>query len=241
MELVIDRGNTRTKWAIFDTGVISSSGSFLNDEGVPARFEQLDEAVPTIICSVSDIRSSLSRWLDARDNVRYFDRDSIMPITSLYETPETLGLDRMANVVAASNLFPGKNALVIDAGTCITLDLIDANGVYQGGVISPGLGMRAKALNNYTEALPLVELSEPKHLVGRNTEQSMMSGIMNGTVAEVAGLVHRFEQEFLGLKIIVTGGDMKWFEHVLKSETFADAFFTLKGLHAILQHDRNEN
>ncbi len=239
MSLVIDIGNTRSKWAYFENGELRSHGVFNKSDALPELIGSLKESTPVIVCSVSGIGKDLSATLGKFSDLLEFKVETPLPIKLAYESPETLGLDRIANAVAAFSVFPSQNTLVVDAGTCITLDLIDDGGVYHGGSISPGLNMRFSALNNYTDALPLVELAAPEQLVGGNTQQSILSGVFNGATAELNGLIELYSQEFKGLNVVLTGGDYFWFERALKNETFADAFFTLRGLHTILEYNRN--
>jgi len=237
MDLVFDIGNTRTKWASFLNGAIVEHGIFQNDDPLPSLLSELDVNPNVLVCSVSDGTVASLAIRNKFETVLEFDPNTPIPVRSEYESRATLGLDRLANAVAAYMEFPGYDALIIDAGTCITIDLISSTGVFRGGTIAPGLQMRLLALNNYTDALPLVQLAKAEHRIGRTTEQSILSGVVNGTIAELNGWIAHYHEEFPRLKVIVTGGDLGWFEHELKSKTFADAFFTLRGLHAILQHN----
>lgn len=239
--LVLDIGNTRSKWAVLDSlhGTPVEHGLFSNSGPFDKNFLDNIAGAQMVYCSVAAMPEFISQALSSAGSVLELKHDSPIPIEINYATPHTIGLDRVANAVAASKLFPEKNVLVIDAGTCITFDLIDSKAVYQGGSIAPGLTMRAKALNNYTDALPLVSLVKPEQLVGKSTEKSILSGVVNGAIAEIAGIVARYEPEYKCLQVVLTGGDLKWFEHDLKNETFADAFFTLRGLYAIHEFNRN--
>ena len=237
MELVIDIGNTRIKWALFSENELKSHGTIDKNDALPKQFQEpLISGV--LISKVSIVPASIERWAYVRDDVLWLSSGTELPFSSIYRTPETLGLDRLANAAAAISLGSGPTSIVIDTGTCITMDLVH-HGVYSGGVITPGLNMRARALNNYTDGLPLVNLSEPEQLEGLDTTQSILSGVINGAIAEMNGMIESFKLHYGDLEIFLTGGDMQWFEHVLKSETFADAFFTLRGLNAILQHNRS--
>jgi len=237
IELVFDIGNTRTKWASFINGALTEHGIFPNEDPLPPLLSEMDPTIRVLICSVSKKTVGAIAIQKKFERVLEFDPETPIPILSEYKTPSTLGMDRSANAVAAHIKYSGQNALIMDAGTCITLDLVSSDGVHKGGIIAPGLQMRLKALNNYTDALPLVQLAEAEQLIGQTTEQSILSGVLNGAIAEMNGWIGHFQEEYPQLKVVVTGGDLGWFEGVLKSKTFADAFFTLRGLHAILQYN----
>jgi type III pantothenate kinase len=159
-----------------------------------------------------------------------------MPLGTLYATPGTLGVDRLANAVGARAMFPGRPVLVFDLGTCITADLVDTGGTHLGGTISPGLRMRARAMHAYSARLPEVQPPELVPLVGRDTDQSLASGIVHGIRWELAGMIAETAYEHPGLAVVLTGGDAPRFMRALKSGIFADPLLTLRGLHGILQH-----
>ena len=159
-----------------------------------------------------------------------------LPIGNAYGTPSTLGVDRIANAVGASMRCPGRPVLVIDAGTCITYDLVDASGTFQGGAISPGLAMRALAMHEHSARLPKVGLEGAASLVAANTEEALRSGVLNGVRYEMGGFVRDHAHQYPGLVVMVTGGNGPWVASALKSGIFAVPFLTLEGLYAILLH-----
>jgi len=147
-----------------------------------------------------------------------------VPFINKYRTPETLGKDRIAIASAAVQLFPNENVLVIDTGTSITYDLVTSKEEYIGGGISPGLNMRFKALHNFTHRLPLVKMQDAEakiNLVGDSTETSILSGVVVGAKAEVENIINQYCSLYSSLKIIISGGDHKYFEKLLKSNIFA--------------------
>jgi type III pantothenate kinase len=160
-----------------------------------------------------------------------------LPIKILYATPQTLGVDRIAGSCGALQLFPGKNTLVIDAGTCITYDFTDSSKQYYGGSISPGLKMRFQAVHTFTARLPLVSPAENPELIGNSTETSIQSGIVNGTVAEIDGIIDRYRQKYPDLQVILCGGDGPFFENKLKASIFASPDLVLIGLNSVLIHN----
>jgi type III pantothenate kinase len=160
-----------------------------------------------------------------------------IPIKNQYKTPETLGNDRLANAVGATIIFPEKNVLIIDMGTCIKYDFIDKNKNYHGGAISPGLEMRFKSLDKFTDQLPLIEPSENFSLTGRSTEESILSGVQNGIIFEINGMIDQYKKKHDELKVIITGGDHAFFANHLKSSIFAAPNLTLQGLNEILEYN----
>lgn len=165
--------------------------------------------------------------------LKQFDSGMTLPFSLNYNTPETLGKDRLCNAVGAWNLSTNKNLLIIDVGTCIKLDVVTSNGVYEGGSISPGLRLRYKSLNDYTANLPLISETEPAELIGKSTKESIHSGVMNGMQTEINGLIARYEQKYKSLTIFVTGGDAKYFDLETKNNIFANENLTLEGLYQI--------
>ena len=160
-----------------------------------------------------------------------------LPVVNLYETPETLGYDRMAAVVGANEQFPDKDILVVDAGTCITYEFIDSRGRYHGGNISPGMQMRFKALHQFTGRLPLVGSDGRKLPMGRDTETAIRAGVLKGIEYEISGYIESMKHKYPELLVFLTGGDEFSFETNVKSIIFADRFLVLKGLNRILNYN----
>ncbi len=157
-----------------------------------------------------------------------------VPLINRYKTPETLGKDRLALAVGAVTKFPGENILAIDAGTTITYEFITNNNEYLGGAISPGIKMRFKALNNFTGKLPLITEIETDHLIGHDTKTSIQSGVLNGVIKEIDGIIDEYKNRFGALKVLVTGGDYIYFVKKLKNSIFATPNLVLEGLNKIL-------
>lgn len=160
-----------------------------------------------------------------------------VPITVVYDTPETLGKDRLAAAVGANYLQPGKNLLIIDAGTAITYEVVEASGRYVGGNISPGMTTRFKALHAYTERLPLVVEQEEVSLLGSNTIGAIQSGVVNGIVYEMQGYIRELSIKYSELLVFLTGGHSFYFERRLKNCIFANVNLVLIGLHRILEYN----
>ena len=235
--LAIDVGNTRSKLVLFRDGtpVRWSRGPELTAAVVEDLLQGLRSAaivvgsvgapVDTIIATLSDIAP-----------VFVVDPATPLPIGNAYGTPATLGVDRIANAVGAAMRCPGRPVLVIDAGTCITYDLVDASGVFQGGAISPGMGMRALAMHEHSAKLPIVGLEGDVAVVATSTEEALRSGVRNGLGYELEGFARDLAHQFPGLVVMVTGGDGPWVASALKNGIFAVPFLTLEGLYAILLH-----
>jgi len=235
--LVIDQGNTTTKIGVFKNGELVKHHRVNDNEW--SHFFQGEELPSSGI--YSSVRASLfipeHFFLEKKTLVNLKDLSSL-PIDIDYETPDTLGTDRIANAVGAIKLFPQKNKLIIDCGTCITATFV-ASRTLKGGSISPGLGMRLKATHEYTGKLPLLrmeDLKEDIHLIGKNTKASIASGIVLGAVNEIDHLIQNYCSRFADLSVILTGGDASFFASRLKSPIFAEPNLTLKGLNEIYIH-----
>ena len=192
----------------------------------------------SIVSAVVSHLPSFVNILRERTNFLEFTSETKIPVKNLYRTANTLGSDRLPAVIAAYNRFPGKDILVIDSGTCIKYNFINSNGEYLGGGISPGIDMRFKSLNNFTDRLPLITADyEFEKLVGTSSAESILSGVMNGVVTEVEGIISRYEQQYSSLHVVISGGNSSFFEKRLKKSIFADSFLVLKGLNLILEHN----
>ncbi len=251
MNLCIDIGNTRSKAALFrwsapgepvDTTVVEL---FAFEDVFPsvAELKNILDHYPikgSMISSVRHHPSEIEDFLRERTFFLVLTQDTAVPIGNAYATPHTLGRDRLAGAVGGAKLFPGEHTLVIDAGTCITYDFTDEHDVYQGGGISPGMRIKFEALHTFTDKLPLVEYDLKKEvpLVGNDTHSSIRSGVIQGTIAELAAIIDAYRAKFQPLKVLLTGGDASFFESQLKNKTFVRPYLVMEGLHHILlYHD----
>ena len=164
-------------------------------------------------------------------------QETKFPFINKYQTPITLGLDRKVLVAGAVLKFPKQNCLIIDAGSCITYDFVDANSNYFGGAISPGIQMRYKALNNFTAKLPLLEKEYPLQFIGNSTNQAIHSGVVSGILFEMEGFITSYLREFEYLTIILTGGDTDFLAKRLKNTIFANSNFLLESLNLLHQYN----
>ena len=230
LKLIIDQGNTQTKLAIFRQKKLLKKILYEQDN----QLHELESQADAVILSSVKNDSNLLKVL--KGNPLLLNINTLLPVVNLYETPETLGNDRIAAVVGAATQFPNSNVLVIDAGTCITLDLFTLKG-YQGGSISPGIQMRLQALHQKTDRLPMVELDGEVDIIGKNTIQSIQSGVLNGVLVEIDGMINRYKSQFSDLKVMLTGGDFQMFDKGLKNSIFVDPNLVLKGLNEILDYN----
>jgi len=238
-KLTIDFGNTLQKLAVFDGKNLILKEIFqdLNTAALIRFVEKNGPFYGIILSSVSNHPSALEKFLSQSGKFIMLDSQIPVPVRNLYETPESLGKDRIAAVTGAWSLFPGRNVLAIDAGTCITYDLLTKNGEYLGGGISPGIRMRFQALHTFTGKLPLIEPGAFDELIGRSTEESLLSGVYNGVAAEIRGLILLYQEKFDELIVIITGGDHQFLHNKLKISIFAVPDLVLLGLNEIFDYN----
>ncbi|WP_188598497.1 type III pantothenate kinase [Polaribacter pacificus] len=240
MNLIIDVGNTRIKAAVFENDRLTEHLIFEQEQ----LLEKVEEIVKKyaitagILSSVSEISQKTLALLHEKCPFVLLNSETKVPFVNKYATPNTLGVDRIASMANAAVKYSGKNVLVIDAGTCITYDFINDSGSYLGGIISPGIEMRYKALHSFTAKLPLLtKISSPK-ITGDSTVSSMHSGVINAVLEEVKGFISSYENKNKDLTIVLTGGDTNFLAKQLKSSIFANPNFVLEGLNAILIHNK---
>jgi type III pantothenate kinase len=242
--LVIDIGNSRTKFAVFNNRKLAEIFTDLTIGEAEALISTHQISNSILSC----VKSDSAGWEEFLKEKTIFLRFSAQLKTSVqlrYLSPDTLGLDRLAAVIGAQALYPNRNCLVIDAGTCITYDAIDMEGNYYGGSISPGLKMRLQAMHEFTGRLPLVEPDENfSDWQGNDTASAMLSGVVNGTESEVLGFIENYKSRYTDLQIVLCGGDANFFDTRLKSSIFAQTFKTephlvLIGLNEVI-HQHND-
>jgi type III pantothenate kinase len=235
LNLIIDIGNTKIKFALFRGQTLLVSGS-----GDSAGFEEFlkgKKIANTIISSVSKSEEIEAVLIENGLKFIHLSNETAIPVSNNYTTPTTLGDDRLANIIGASVLFPKSNVLTIDCGTCIKFDSINAKSEYKGGAISPGLQMRFKALNHFTNGLPLIESQEIDFIIGDSSRNSILSGVINGCIQEIEGVIAQYHVIYENLTVILTGGDASFFDKELKSNIFVESKLTLIGLNEILLYN----
>jgi type III pantothenate kinase len=241
MNLTIDIGNSRNKFVVFNNDkiidIITKETLSISDiKDVLFAYPNIKYA---ILSTVKKIDLTIISYL--KSNTSYFidlDENSKIPIENLYQTKSTLGKDRLAAVIGANNIFPDTSVLVIDVGTAITFDFINKNKQYLGGTISLGLEMRFKALNYYTNKLPLLTKNEEYNLIADNTTSAIISGVQNGIIFEIDSYIDNIKNIYDDLKIILTGGDAIFFDKKLKNTIFVNLNLNNIGLNKILEYNK---
>lgn len=244
MNLVLDLGNSYGKIAVcMGTNVVESAlYEKITSREIAYFHTRYKELKGVIISSVvNDSREMIDYLRSLFTTCIELDHNTATPLVNRYRTPDTLGYDRIAAAVGAYTICPEKNVLVIDAGTAITYDMVTAEGEYLGGNISPGMEVRFKSLNRYTNRLPHLERPDEKPpLLGSTTKEAIQAGIVNGIAFELDGFIEAMAKDYPDLQVILTGGDAKYFEGKLKSSIFVDLNLNLIGLNRILEHNAFE-
>lgn len=242
LNLVIDQGNSAIKAGVFDQSGLLATYSFNNaDEQQVVFLTQRHPIDRLMVSSVHANGEKLFEQLSALvPQSIYFDTDTRLPFTNHYQTPGTLGKDRLAAVAGAIEQFPDRDLLVIDAGTAITYELVTATGDYLGGNIAPGLRMRFEALHRFTSRLPLCEPAIDAPLMGNTTQTAIVAGVQNSLVFEIEGYIHGLQKSYPNIQIIATGGDALFLAEKVKNPIFVVQNLVLNGLNVILNfHTRH--
>lgn len=235
--IVVDAGNTRVKMAMF------SHDALLQQQMI--TYENFWESLSAWIGSdqinqvlISDVSGKLVASMPPNlpCNIHWLNADTALPFKNLYESKATLGADRKALVAAAMHFYPNQPCLIIDAGTCVTFDLLSASEEYLGGSISPGLQMRLQAMHTFTGKLPLATFMAEPNLLGKNTNDCLLSGAYYGIIAEIAYQSAHYSIANKDLKILLTGGDAQLLAKRIKTSIFVHENLLLFGLHKILTH-----
>lgn len=239
--LIVDIGNTNTKLAIFDQqhtilfndivlpSQLAPTLSFLNSKFSISR---------SIVSNVAgSIPTELNDFLKLIPFHMELNASTSLPIMNAFQTPETLGVDRIAAVVAASQLYPQANNLVICAGTCITYNYITKSNTFRGGAITPGIQMRLDAMHHFTSRLPSVQIGYVGSIMGYDTQSCMQSGAVLGAVYEIDTFINEYRAQFNDFNVLLTGGDALLLESRIKNKIFADTELVIKGLQIILNYN----
>ncbi|RXG12728.1 type III pantothenate kinase [Leeuwenhoekiella aestuarii] len=242
VNLAVDLGNTRVKYGVFEDSILKMfwAGGLEEATAKLLELERAFEIAVVAICATGNSKDFVTFVKNRGLSVEVLSAQTVLPFQNDYETPQTLGVDRIALVAGAQKKYPGSNVLVIDAGTCVTYDFKDFKNVYRGGAISPGLQMRFKAMHEFTAGLPYIEVDdEAIDVIGVNTKTALQSGAVNGLVAEIDGLIDWYKKNYSELTIILTGGDGQFLSSRLKNGIFANSNFLLEGLNYITEFNRN--
>jgi type III pantothenate kinase len=232
--LCFDFGNTRLKCAVFSEGKFVEE-IVLEDDAEPTITQLLEKYRPesSILSSVINHNPAIESILQQATRFHKLDHNSKVPITTPVGKPDTIGADRLALVVAAVDLFPGKNNLVIGLGTAITYNFVNKYNEFMGGGISPGMEMRFKSLQVFTAKLPHVKADWNFPLVGYDTRTNILSGVIMGMAKEIDGFIEAYEEKYDNFNVLLNGGDASWLAPHLKKKIFADPCLVYKGLYAI--------
>ncbi len=239
MNLIVDIGNTRAKIAVMADGQVLKS---LNEESfdlsvVEALMTQFQLENAIVSSTRGDGESVVELIRTKIGHCILFDENCAIPIPNSYSTPNTLGRDRLAAAVGATVLSSSDNQLIIDVGTAITIDLVTRSGGFEGGVISPGVAMRFRALHQFTAGLPLCSATDREVDVARTTCEAIEQGVMEGILFEISGHIGKNRKKFEKIDVIFAGGDRKYFENRIKNTIFASGELIFVGLNRILEYN----
>ncbi|MEN9699420.1 MAG: hypothetical protein RLZZ301_618 [Bacteroidota bacterium] len=228
---LLDAGNTQLKLAFVEAGVIQWVKRFSTADFAP---ESIDGNIPVIFSSViseKDLEFLHPHFLTMIE----LKRTQKLPFEMAYESPNTLGLDRLCNAAALAQLESGRPRLAIDLGTCIKCDFVDENGRYLGGSISPGLQMRSKAMATFTAKLPEVNLHHHTEFIGRNSMACLEIGAYFGWQKEIEAYIAAYQTAYPQCYIVLTGGDVRHFDLGQKNGIFANENLTFEGMLSLYQ------
>ena len=237
MNLILDFGNTYKKLAVVSQKKIiylkAQPCVELKDIiEIEKNYDINNVILSSVVCGTEEIEKYLSK---KHTFIKLSEKTNI-PIQNVYQT-ETLGSDRLACAVAAHELFPQENVLILQLGTCLTSDFVTKEGTYIGGSISSGMDMRFNALNYFCDKLPLIDYQDIQFITGKTTQESILSGVINGIIAECNYLIDYYKEKYTPLKIILTGGNTKEFENKIKGEILAFLQLVIFGLNSILDYN----
>lgn len=232
MQLALDAGNSGIKFGLFEKNKLLINGKLFQGDSLKANIDrEYFEKITTVIsCSVLD-NLNINHLPEVK-HIR-INKDSNFPFPINYESPESLGIDR---IVASAAVYTNQtDILVIDAGSCITYDYTKYKVGYLGGVISPGIEMRFRSMDNFTDKLPFISkfITNPE-VLGTTTKSCLMSGVINGITHEIKGFLEHFNSKSSSLKVFLTGGDSIFLGTELKSGIFVDQNLVLKGLNSLI-------
>ena len=232
--LCLDFGNTRKKIAVFHKKQLKETKVLENDsaETIQALLTQY-KPERSVLSSVIDHNEIIEGILAATTKFHKLSHLTILPFTTPVGKPETIGADRLALASAAVHYYPKKNNFIIGLGSCITYNFINKYHEFIGGAISPGMGMRLKALNHYTAKLPLVNADGNIPLIGYDTNTNILTGVVMGMAKEIDGFIDAYKERFRNFNVVLTGGDLPHLASHLKNKIFADPELIFKGLYAI--------
>ena len=239
MNLVVDIGNTVIKVAVVESDEVlfMQQAEVIGDVDFDLLRERFPSLCRAIVASTAFSTADVAALLCEKGfDVLEMTSLTPVPIGNAYQSPETLGVDRLAAAVAAVEVMGCKDCLVVDFGTAITIDLVEG-GVYRGGNISPGARTRFRALHDYTGRLPECTPTDEKLEYGSTTSQAIEQGVMQGITYEIEGYISHFSAQNVKISLIFTGGDAKYFVKRIKNAIFANCELVICGLNRILEYN----
>jgi type III pantothenate kinase len=239
MIFCLDFGNTRLKCGVMQHGELQQELFFSENNLLEEVRSALALFKPRacILSSVIDHPQELEELLAAQTAFIRLQHSIPLPIQLAYDKPETLGVDRIALAAGAWSQFPGQHSLIIGTGSAITYNFLHKTGTFLGGGISPGIDMRFRALHTFTDKLPLVKPDTQYSFIGYNTRQSILSGVQEGALAEVEGMIAAYGRRYGNFNVLLTGGNLVFFASRLKSKIFASPYLLYKGLNSIVERN----
>ncbi len=240
MNLTIDIGNTNVMICIFKNNQIfkhekvnvvnfSKKNQYAFFKKLFIKYKIFNVLISSVVPRISEDFFEIFNSL----NVDFFQIKNLLKICKLktnIKNKVSIGEDRLINVMYAKHIYV-KSIVIIDFGTATTVDVLDKNGVYDGGVITPGIELSLKSLQMGTAKLPLVNFKKTNSIVGRSTKEAIQSGFFWGYVSMMQGLIEKIQKEKKSeFKIILTGGNAKCFKECFKNVIEIDEFFNSKGL-----------
>jgi type III pantothenate kinase len=239
MNLVVDIGNTLIKVAVVerDEVVYMQQAESIEEVDLVTLCERFPSLRRAIVASTAFPTADVAVLLrDKGFDVLEMTSLTPVPIGNTYQSPETLGVDRLAAAVAAVEVMGCRDCLVVDFGTAITIDLVE-DGIYRGGNISPGVRTRFRALHDYTGRLPECVPTDEKLEYGSTTSQAIEQGVMQGITYEIESYISHFSAQNVKISLIFTGGDAKYFVKRIKNAIFANCELVICGLNRILEYN----
>jgi type III pantothenate kinase len=238
MLLAVDIGNTSIAFGAFSGKKLVRSWKVSTDRIISGKSVKLPAGIDrAIISSVVPkatpvIRKAIAQKYEVKPLV--MGKNIKAPIRNLYRKPRQVGQDRLVDAVAVKELH-GYPAIVVDFGTAITFDVISRKGEYLGGLIFPGIETSLNALSEKAALLPRITVVPPKGLIGRDTTDSIRSGVFHGIGSLCDGVISRLKKKYGAMAVIATGGHAKVISRFSRSIKYIDPHLTLHGLRSIAE------
>jgi type III pantothenate kinase len=232
--IIFDIGNSRKKVFVVDDVDILYSTTYetvADLEKIFVLFPQIKHGIYS--ASGQTAKETVDFLNEKLDYLIHFTSETPIPVKNLYKSPETLGSDRLAAAIGVNRFFPNTDLMIFDFGTAITIDFVDSDNNYLGGNISPGLSIRLKSLNFFTNKLPLVSIPAKIEEIGTTTEEAIKSGVVRGIIGETMNYINQYSLH----KIFFTGGDNFYFAKKIKSPIFVFRNPVVFGLNRVLYHN----